>query len=367
MLYPGRSSGQCTNNLGTRTYDTVLTNNGFAIYNINFPQWKPDSGQLISVKITAAVTSTYGFTLTNVNNVATSYQLSIGQEDQITPDGGSQYTNITPQYVGSYTLQPGQSVSQAPFPFLTNHLSADSITGGTAPFLGTGSINVNYMSFGYTNLWAYNNASYNFGNTINSTTKLSLQYLYCKGGGIVLATNLTRWTASLTAPLAVKLDWSAGNETAGRRYEVQRSSDGRNFTTITTLAATADGNSADYTYTDQLPDGSSGNYYYRLQMIDKGEFSWSTIQKITLDAAGNGLHIYPNPATDHIDIATGTAGGDWQVDILSVSGSLIQENTFLQSSFLHLPFRSHLSAGTYFVRATDLRGQKVLVSSFIVR
>jgi hypothetical protein len=148
---------------------------------------------------------------------------------------------------------------------------------------------------------------------------------------------------------------------------VQRSSDGRNFTTITTLAATADGNSADYTYTDQLPDGSSGNYYYRLQMIDKGELSWSTIQKITIDAAGNGLHIYPNPATDHIDIATGTAGGDWQVDILSVSGSLIQENTFLQSSFLHLPFRSHLSAGTYFVRATDLRGQKVLVSSFIVR
>ena len=44
-------SAQCTNNLGTRTYDTSLVSNGFNIFSLTFPKWSPDSGLLVSVKI----------------------------------------------------------------------------------------------------------------------------------------------------------------------------------------------------------------------------------------------------------------------------------------------------------------------------
>jgi hypothetical protein len=368
MLLHDVCAAQCVNNLGTKNYDTTLTSNGFGLFNLPIPQMDPDSGQLVSVKISATVTSNYWFNLTNVNTNPATYDLNIGQEDQFTLPGVSPYLNITPMYVGTYDLSPGQSQSAGPFPFMTGHVSSDSITSNVAPFLGNGTVSLKYMSFQYTNLWAYNFASYSFSNAINSTTQLSVQYLYCKAG-IVLATALTRWSAQLTAPLTVKLDWSAVDETAGRQYEVQRSTDGRNFATINTIPATANGSAADYTCTDLLSNGTSGKLYYRLQIHANAsdKFTWSSVKEISIDAAGKSLRLFPNPAADHLDIATGTPNSDWQADIFSATGALVQRESFFQSNLLHLVFTDHLANGTYFLRLTDLRGQKVLASSFVVR
>lgn len=366
MIFHSLCSAQCTNNLAAKTYDTALNNNGFASYSLNFPQWNPDSGLLVSVRISTSVSAQYGFTLRNVDAQPATYMLSIGQEDQISGSYGVPYMNLTPQNVGTYSLQPGQSQITPPFTFLANHVSSDSIFSNVAPFLGNGQMNINYLSFTYTNLVAYNNASYYYGNTVSTSALFSVQYLYCKSGG-VLAENLTQWSAILSGPLAVQLDWSAVNETAGRQYDLQRSSDGRTFTTVTTLPATAGGGAANYNYTDHLPVGSRGDWYYRLQVRDEGKFSWSAVRKVTIDAVEKAVRIYPNPATDYINLSTGTAGSDWQVDILSANGSLVQRETYLQSNLLHVSFRNRLSAGTYFVRLTDLHGQKPQTASFIVK
>jgi hypothetical protein len=365
MLFYNLAPAQCVNNLGTKTYDTTLTNQGFAVYNFAWPQWSPDSGQLVSVKLTANVTSTYAFKLTNSNSNPATYTLNIGQEDQISAAYGAPFLGITPLTVGTYTLASGQSYQDGPFPFLTNHITADSITGNVAPFLGNNSVNINYMSFGYTNLVAYDHASYYFSNDISSTTRFSMQYLYCKAG-VVLAAGLTRWTAALTTPRTVQLDWTITNETAGRQYEIQRSEDGHTFTTIALQNAVPAGNSTDYSYADHLPSDASGAIYYRLQIHENDKFSWSPVKMIAIEAEEKKLHIYPNPATDHIDIATGTANSDWQVDLLSANGGLVRHETFTRSNLLHLPFNNRLAAGTYFARITDLRGQKMSVVSFIV-
>jgi hypothetical protein len=366
MIFHSIGSAQCTNNLATKTYDTTLNNNGFAAYTLNFPQWNPDSGLLVSVKLSTSVSSQYGFNLRNVDAQPATYMLNIGQEDQISGAYGIPYTNLTTQSVGSYTLQPGQSQITPPFTFLNNHVSSDSITDNVTPFLGAGQVNINYLSFTYTNLVAYNNASYYYSNTVNNTEVFSVQYLYCRSVGL-LAENITRWTATLSGPLTVLLDWSATNEPAGRQYDLQRSSDGHNFTTIDTRQATAGGEPSDYSYTDHLPDGSSGNWYYRIQLRDEGKFSWTPVRVIDISATEKSLRVYPNPATDYINLSTGTAAGDWQVDILSANGSLVQRETYLQSNLLHLLFRNRLSAGAYFARLTGLHGQKPQVASFIVK
>lgn len=365
VIFHSVGSAQTASTLATKTYDTTLLNNGFATYHLQFPQWNPDSGLLVSVKLSTSVSSQYGFTLRNVDANPATYLLNIGQEDQISGSFGVPYLNLTPQTVGTYTLQPGQSQVTSPFTFLTNHVSSDSITSNVTPFLGNGQVNINYLSFTYTNLVAYNNASYYYGNTVTTSAVFSIQYLYSKSVG-VLAGSLTRWSATLSGPLTVQLDWSAVNETAGRQYDLQRSSDGHTFSTITTLMAVADGSAADYSFTDHLPSGSSGNWYYRLQVRDQAKFSWSAVRELTIDAGDKVLRIYPNPATDHINLSTGTVS-DWQAEILSADGSLVQRETFRQSSLLYLPFRNRLAAGAYFVRLTGPHGQKPQVASFIVR
>jgi hypothetical protein len=366
MLVHSRSYGQCQNYLATKSYDTTLSNNGFAVYTLPFPQFDPDSGQLLSVKLSANVTSTYGFNLTNVNGTPATFDMTIGQEDMYMVTGRPSVLKTTPKPLGTYTLSSGESENQAPFPLMTNNVTVDSITDATAPFMGNGSVSVRYMSFSYTSLVSYNYPAYTFSSNINSATTFSMSYLFCRTG-VVLATDLTRFAATLTAPFTVRLDWSAVNETASRQYQLQRSEDGHNFTTIATMNSNGELSSTDYTYNDILPNGTAGNRFYRLQINDNGKFTWSPIKQVSVESPEKGLRIYPNPATDHIDIATGTANSDWQVDLLSAAGGLVQHGTFFQSQLLHIVFNTHLSAGTYFARITDLRGQRVLVSSFIVR
>jgi hypothetical protein len=269
---------------------------------------------------------------------------------------------------------PGQSISQGPFTFLDRHITSDSVTS-VAPFLGSDQVTISYMSFTYTSLSTYNNASYYYGATIANTMHFSLQYLFCKSGG-VLATELTRWTAELQEPRMARLEWSVVNETAGRRYRIQRSSDGQSFTNLAALPGAPNGSGTngapnggarDYAWSDPLPDGATGKFYYRLEIDDKGSLSYSPVRQIALAADFQGIRIYPNPATDFINLVPGQGpGGNWQIDILSAGGSLIQREIFMQAGTMHLSFRGKMSAGTYFVRALDLRGQKSYTSSFIV-
>ena len=180
-------------------------------------------------------------------------------------------------------------------------------------------------------------------------------------------TNLTRWSAELQAPRTARLEWSAVNEVPGRWYYIQRSSDGVSFTDIASLPAKGDNLSQDYAWSDPLPEGSAGNFYYRLRMDDEGSLLYSSVRQINLAADLHGLRIHPNPAVDYININPGQAtASNWQVEILSANGSLIQRETFSQAQTMHLSFRTRMSAGTYFVRALDLRGQKSLTGSFIV-
>jgi len=57
---------------------------------------------------------------------------------------------------------------------------------------------------------------------------------------------------------------------------------------------------------------------------------------------------------------------DWQVDVLSAAGIVIQRNVFMQSKIMTVNFQNRLAAGTYFIRATDLRGQRRISTTFLV-
>jgi hypothetical protein len=198
----------------------------------------------------------------------------------------------------------------------------------------------------------------------------SVEYQYNKSAGI-LSSDLAAWTAVPFGQRNVQLSWAATNEPAGRQYVIQRGADDQSYQDIATVPATADGNTAQYHYPDELPvkgdNLADNNWYYRLQIQDAtGQVTYSPIREVKLDAT-TGVQIYPNPATDFINLVPDlTDITDWQVDILSAAGALVQRNVFMQSRTMTVNFQNKLAAGAYFVRATDLRGKNTVMSTFII-
>jgi hypothetical protein len=379
------SAGQCGNTLGSRSYDTLVTGPGYGTYSVSFPKWNPDSGALISVKISAIVSLQYSFTLKNADLMPSLYTINVGRYDQISsPAMSSMYTNITEQSIGAYALNPGASVSRPPFSFLANYANIDSITDQVAPFVGTGSLSFVYAPITYTDVHTNNNASYSFAAAATDSIHFSVSYQYCSIG--LLASSLIRFAAVLQDPSTVQLSWTMANEQGGRHYEVQESTDGLNFTSVGELSSVTGGTGTmDYQFPWSLPTATQHKWFFRLKIdaVD-GRSSYSDIKLVTMGTSdGGGLSVYPNPASNFVNIgfdgvardagsagrngATGAPAGDWQVDLFSADGRLLQRELYSRVHSVRLNFRQSLARGTYFLRATDRVTNQIYTSSFLVR
>jgi hypothetical protein len=364
-------NAQSTGNLGTRTYDTTLTSDGFGIYHLQFPQFNPDSGTLVSIRISALTNTMYGFTLRDADSLSATYEVTVGLQDEFSgPALPADYSNVTSQSLGIFPLSPGQEVTQSPVNLLRNHVSTDTVSTVTT-FLGTGQVSLRYQAFTFTNLDAANHASYYYSAGIANTMTFSVEYQFSKNAGI-LATDLTAWSAIPFGLRNVQLDWAATNEMVGREYVIQRGSDDHSFQDIASIPAVADGNTAQYRYPDELPLSSGkqtdNSWYYRLRIQNAaGQITYSPIRVVrTIDGA-KSIQIYPNPATSFINVVPDLQQPtDWQVDIVAASGEVVQRNVFMQAQNMTVNFSNKLAAGTYFVHAVDLRGKNSIMSTFIV-
>lgn len=127
-------------------------------------------------------------------------------------------------------------------------------------------------------------------------------------------------TGALTFPLPVKLlsftaqkdgeqrhrlEWKTAAETAGCRFEVERSGDGFSYSGIG--EAHGKGDASAYRLYDERP--LTGFNYYRLKMIEpNGEVSYSSVVVIKNDGQMGGLTIAPLPATQTLTITNTNAG-----------------------------------------------------------
>lgn len=90
--------------------------------------------------------------------------------------------------------------------------------------------------------------------------------------------------------------WTTENEINTSQYIIERSGNGRDFTTIGNETALNSAGRLNYQHTDPLP--FSGWNYYRLKMVDKdGHYSYSPVRKLNFDAAEEDVRVYPNPLT----------------------------------------------------------------------
>ncbi|MFC5283900.1 T9SS type A sorting domain-containing protein [Pedobacter alpinus] len=155
----------------------------------------------------------------------------------------------------------------------------------------------------------------------------------------------------------VELKWSTLSETKNSHFEIQRSSDGKNFVVLGKLKGA--GTSKDlqnYQFTDYLP--FKGINYYRLKQVDfDGNASYSSPKALNIISGKNPtlFTVYPNPVEDQLNIIwnstttfnlnfkiMGTDGRVW----LTSSGSLETISTEINQKLYSL------NAGIYILEIT---------------
>ncbi|UAY55475.1 right-handed parallel beta-helix repeat-containing protein [Arachidicoccus terrestris] len=137
-----------------------------------------------------------------------------------------------------------------------------------------------------------------------------------------------------------KLQWQTGVEAGFSRFELEKSSDGSTFTKVATVMPK--GSNSSYNYA--LPQ-TDARVYYRLKMIDNNA-KWGYGDILTLtQAVQDKLIVYPNPATDHIDVQA-PAGGT--LYIFDAGGRLVKQHACRKGA--NSISITGLSAGVYYVQ-----------------
>ncbi|WP_342085877.1 Ig-like domain-containing protein [Dyadobacter sp. OTU695] len=97
------------------------------------------------------------------------------------------------------------------------------------------------------------------------------------------------------------LEWQTAGELNSAHFDVQRSTDTRNWQVLGTLEAAFESNrTRNYTFTDSIPE--PGLNYYRLKMVDlDGSFTFSGIRSVNFPEF-SWAEIYPNPVEDQLRI-----------------------------------------------------------------
>jgi Secretion system C-terminal sorting domain len=180
---------------------------------------------------------------------------------------------------------------------------------------------------------------------VTVTNILAIQFTYfnaAKGNGA----NTLYWQSACSSTQAI--------------FEIERSTDARNFTTINTITATQARCSQPFTYTDN--NALTGFIYYRIKSVDdNGKIKYSAI--IKLNGLQNDMQlvaVLPNPVSSLAQLNITTAKRDKvELAIVSLDGKLLQRSAIqLQagSSIINLDV-SNLQAGVYIIKGVFSDGE----------
>ena len=152
-----------------------------------------------------------------------------------------------------------------------------------------------------------------------------------------------------------ELVWKVAQETDLNYYEIERSNDGRTYSSIGKVNAV---NNSTYTFTDAKPTSLN---YYRIKLVDKnGKFNFTKV--IVLVNKDNGFavgNVYPTVTKDVINVEViASANTTVQYTISSMSGQKLMSKSAAVSQFVKQTIDlSSLAAGMYMLQVSGNGGQ----------
>jgi hypothetical protein len=169
------------------------------------------------------------------------------------------------------------------------------------------------------------------------------------------------------------LNWETVNEQLFDRFEVERSSNGADFTTIGIKPAAASNYSAKqgYQFLDDLSAANGSVFYYRLKMIDTdGKYKHSSVIMIRKEGKTlNGIAVNPSPVVNGIATVRFSSSAKATVDfrVVDMQGRVVlqqQNKVYEGNNSISLNNLSRLQPGVYTLQMVN--GAETEVVKFAV-
>lgn len=195
-------------------------------------------------------------------------------------------------------------------------------------------------------------------------TGLSSSFYFTRQSG-TLPVEFISFTAKCHSN-SVLLEWATAFEQNSAGFEIEKSSDGRNFKKKSFIPGV--GNSSvqhNYNFTDMLPDAA--NLFYRIRQIDKdGKFRYSEVVPVSCGKVVTALRVFPNPVSSEMVVEFDNRIRNVAVLITDVSGKEVLLITHNSDANGRLKINvASLVPGVYFLRLQSTAMKKPGIVKFI--
>ncbi len=155
-----------------------------------------------------------------------------------------------------------------------------------------------------------------------------------------------------------KLDFVTDKETGICCFDIEKSTDGFNFTIIGSIPAKNTAAIQQYSFVDN--NAKNKIQFYRLKIKgEAGKVEFSNIQQLQNDKATEIL-VFPNPTTDVLQLQLNKAFDKMNVQIINSSGQMVKQLTVTSSNqTITIPVQN-LAAGKYWLRLQSGSEKQVL-------
>jgi hypothetical protein len=146
----------------------------------------------------------------------------------------------------------------------------------------------------------------------------------------VLESSITLFKANISDGQSV-LNWTTNANNSTEYFEVQRSLDGNNFTTVARILTQPSGNAVgDYSFREEISSFNTPYIFYRLKIkMSVKAIVYSNILRLNLPIQKNEVLIYPNPAKDNIQLAlTSDKKQEMKMMFYDFTGRLVEVKEF---------------------------------------
>ncbi|MEO5647342.1 MAG: FG-GAP-like repeat-containing protein [Chitinophagaceae bacterium] len=154
----------------------------------------------------------------------------------------------------------------------------------------------------------------------------------------------------------VQVEWTIQQEINIDRYEVERSTNGQQYTTVGIVQARGNSNLViNYKFLD--PNFSKGVSYYRIKIIEAGQVTYSRVVRVNItNGLVNMITIYPNPITGNtIALQMNLQKGNYTISLTNNLGQQLYRQLIDHvggSATENIELTKALAAGVYQLRLT---------------
>lgn len=185
----------------------------------------------------------------------------------------------------------------------------------------------------------------------------------------LLPVTFTNVQANRNTDKSIAVQWNTETEINLSHYEVERSADGRRFTSVySNTHPLNNGATASYSFTDD--QAGTGEVFYRIKAVNlNNTYQYSRIVKVAAVIEDKSVTVYPNPVENkmlqlHFE---GMMKGNYQVQLINAAGQIMQTNSLKIGSQTteNISLHKNIAAGNYQLKITSANGEVKNISVLI--